>query len=260
MTVLDELVAGALADAKVRESWLPFTELESLLPVTPALDPMPALRAPGISVIAEVKRSSPSKGALAPIEDPAGLAESYETGGASAISVLTEERRFSGSLADLDAVRARVKLPVLRKDFLTTPYQLTEARVHGADLALLIVGALSDPELRSLHDYCLELGLTPLVEVHTIDEAHRAKELGAELIGVNNRDLRTLKVDLAHFAPIRAVLPTETTVVAESGILSPADVRRLADEGADVILVGEALVIAGEPITTLGKFIESGAA
>ena len=260
MTVLDELVAGALADASVRESRLPMSELEALLPSTPTLNPMPAFQAPGISVIAEVKRSSPSKGRLASIDDPAGLAESYQTGGASAISVLTEERRFSGSLADLDAVRARVNIPVLRKDFLTTRYQLLEARVHGADLALLIAGALSDAELRALHNYCEELGLTPLVEVHTIDEAHRVVDLGAVLVGVNNRDLRTLSVDLAHFAPMRAILPEDVTVVAESGILSPKDVRRVADEGADVILVGEALVVSGEPITTLGQFIESGAA
>ncbi len=163
----------------------------------PVLD---AFAAPGLSVIAEVKRSSPSKGALADIPDPAALAAEYAAGGAAAISVLTEQRRFGGSLDDLAAVRAAVDTPVLRKDFIVTDYQLWEARAAGADLALLIVAALDDAELAHLHGSRSTLGLTALVEVHTADEARRALDAGAQLIGVNNRNLQTLEVDIAQFA------------------------------------------------------------
>ena len=208
---------------------------------------MPAFRATGTSVIAEVKRRSPSKGHLAEIADPAELAAAYARGGAHAISVLTEERRFGGSLADLAAVRAAVATPLLRKDFIVSDYQLVEARVTGADLALLIVAALDDDSLRRLHDAARDLGLTVLVEVHDEAEAERAVDLGAELIGVNARNLKTLEVDDQVFGRLAAQLPAEAVLVAESGISGPADVDRYAAQGARVVLVGEALVKDGDP-------------
>ena len=170
---------------------------------------MPAFREAGSSVIAEVKRRSPSKGDLADIPDPAALATEYAAGGAAAISVLTEERRFGGSLDDLRAVRAAVDVPVLRKDFIVTPYQLVEARVAGADLALLIVAALDDDELTGLYNEARELGLTVLVEVHDEAETERAVALGAELIGVNARNLQTLEVDIDTFGRLAPLVPTD---------------------------------------------------
>src|SRR5919112_3656190 len=168
----------------------------------PPRDPMPHFRSAGSSVIAEVKRRSPSKGALADIPDPASLAQAYARGGAAAISVLTEERRFGGSLDDLRAVRAAVEVPVLRKDFVVTPYQVWEARAAGADLVLLIVAALSRPQLAELHDLVVALGMTPLVEVHDRAEAAAAAAVGAQVVGVNARDLRTLEVDPDAFAAV----------------------------------------------------------
>jgi indole-3-glycerol phosphate synthase len=208
---------------------------------------MPAFRGPGSSVIAEVKRRSPSKGDLADIPDPAELARRYAAGGAGAISVLTEERRFGGSLADLRAVRAAVDVPLLRKDFMVEPYQLLEARALGADVALLIVAALDDDTLRRLHDEARELGLTVLVEVHDEAETERAVALGAELVGVNARNLRTLDVDPHAFARLAPLVPDDRVLVAESGITGPDDVATYVGLGARVVLVGEALVRDGDP-------------
>jgi indole-3-glycerol phosphate synthase len=208
---------------------------------------MPHFRGPGISVIAEVKRRSPSKGELAEIAEPAVLAQAYAKGGAAAISVLTEERRFGGSLDDLRAVRAAVDVPVLRKDFIVTSYQLLEARAAGADLALLIVAALDEETLRRLHDEARELGLTVLVEVHDEAETERALALGAELIGINARNLRTLAVDPDTFGRLAPVVPDDRVLVAESGIAGPRDAARFAAQGARVVLVGEALVRDGDP-------------
>ncbi len=248
MSVLDSIIAGVREDLEGRRAQVPLSALERAVPASPApLDPMPALRSDSLSVIAEVKRSSPSKGALAEIPDPASLARQYEAGGAAAISVLTEARRFHGSLSDLDAVRAQVGVPLLRKDFMVDEYQFLEARVHGASLVLLIVAALTDAELRRFLGLAGQLGLTALVEVHTDDEARRAVDLGAGLVGVNNRNLKTLDVDLANFGRLAGLLPDGTTRVAESGILSPDDARRVRDEGADAVLVGEALVRDGNP-------------
>lgn len=248
MTVLDDIVLGVRADLAGRMDRVTQEQLEAAVATaSPALDPLPRLRGDGLAVIAEVKRSSPSKGALAPIEDPAALALQYEAGGAAAISVLTERRRFGGSLEDLTAVRAAVRIPVLRKDFVVEPYQVWEARAAGADLVLLIVAALDDPALASLYALALRLGLTPLVEVHTPDEARRAVDVGAQLIGVNNRDLGDLSVDIARFPGVAGLLPADAVKVAESGIFTPADARRMADAGADAILVGEALVRHGDP-------------
>jgi indole-3-glycerol phosphate synthase len=248
MSVLDDIVAGVRDDLAARQATVSEADLRArLLDAPPARDPMPAFRRPGSSVIAEVKRRSPSKGDLAEIPDPAVLATSYERGGAAAISVLTEGRRFGGSLADLDAVRAAVSTPLLRKDFVVEPYQLLEARAHGADLVLLIVAALPGEELTRLHDHARELGLTALVEVHDEAEAERAAALDAPLVGVNARNLRTLDVEPSTFAKLVGLLPDHVVKVAESGIAGPGDVRRHVAEGADVVLVGEALVRDGDP-------------
>ena len=248
MTVLGQIIAGVREDLEQRIATRPMAELEAAVAQLPAArDPLPALRAAGLAVIAEVKRASPSKGHLAPITDPASLATRYAAGGAAAISVLTERRRFHGSLDDLVAVRQAVDTPLLRKDFVVTDYQLWEGRAAGADLALLIVAALTDAELASLLALASRLGLTCLVETHTASEVRRAVDAGAELIGVNNRNLKTLDVDLARFEELVGLLPSGTVAVAESGILTLADAQRMADAGADAVLVGEALVVDGDP-------------
>ncbi|MFN8189669.1 MAG: indole-3-glycerol phosphate synthase TrpC [Nocardioidaceae bacterium] len=248
MSVLDEIIAGVRVDLAAREAATPEADVRAALAdVDPPRDPMPALRSPASSVIAEVKRRSPSKGALSDIPDPAALAGAYGRGGAAAISVLTEERRFGGSLADLRAVRAAVDTPLLRKDFVVTPYQVLEARAAGADLVLLIVAALDDDLLRSLYALIRELGMRALVEVHDEDETARAVALGAELVGVNARNLKTLAVDPATFGRLAPFVPADRVMVAESGISGPADVARYVDEGARAVLVGEALVKDGDP-------------
>ncbi len=248
MSVLDDIVAGVRVDLDRRRSQTTERELRAALAdVEAPRDPMPHLRAPGSSVIAEVKRRSPSKGDLADIPDPAALAQAYAEGGAAAISVLTEERRFGGSLADLRAVRAAVDVPLLRKDFMVEPYQVLEARAAGADLVLLIVAALDDDQLHRLHDQARELGMAVLVEVHDEPETERAVTLGAELVGVNARNLKTLAVDPATFARLAPLVPDDRVLVAESGITGVDDVRRFVAEGARAVLVGEALVRDGEP-------------
>ena len=248
MSVLDEIVAGVRIDLERRRAVTPVADLRAALAdLDPPRDPMSHFRSPGSSVIAEVKRRSPSKGDLAEIPDPAALARAYAAGGAAAISVLTEERRFGGSLDDLRAVRAAVDTPLLRKDFMVESYQLLEARAAGADLVLLIVAALDDDTLRRLHDEARELGLAVLVEVHDEPETERAVTLGAELVGVNARNLKTLAVDDGTFARLAPLVPDDRVLVAESGISGPADVERYVGEGARVVLVGEALVRDGEP-------------
>src|SRR5215218_7612749 len=247
-SVLDDIVAGVREDLARREAVLPLPELLAHLAEAPApRDPMPHFRARGSSVIAEVKRRSPSKGDLADIRDPAALATAYARGGAAAISVLTEERRFGGSLDDLRAVRAAVDTPILRKDFIVASYQLVEARAAGADLALLIVAALDDETLRRLHDEARALALTVLVEVHDEAETERAVDLGAELVGVNARNLKTLAIHDDTFGTLAPLIPDDRVKVAESGIFGPADVKRFVGEGARAVLVGEALVRDGDP-------------
>ncbi len=259
MSVLDEIVAGVRDDLVRRQAAVSESDLRAALADAPApRDPMPAFRAPGVSVIAEVKRRSPSKGDLAGIPDPAALASAYAAGGAAAISVLTEQRRFGGSLEDLRAVRAAVGTPLLRKDFIVDGYQLLEARAAGADLALLIVAALADDDLRRLHDQARELGLTVLVEVHDEPETERAVGLGAELVGINARNLRTLEVDEATFAKLAPLVPADRVLVAESGISGPADVATYAADGARAVLVGEALVRDGDPEAAVRALVEAG--
>lgn len=261
MTVLEDIVAGVREDLARREARVPLADLkQQARSQRAARNAVDALRRPDrITVIAEVKRSSPSKGALADIADPAGLARDYEAGGASAISVLTEERRFGGSLADLAEVRAAVDLPVLRKDFIVSPYQVWEARAYGADLVLLIVAALDQSVLTSLVERVHSLGMTALVEVHDETEALRALDAGAQVVGVNARNLHTLEVDRGTFATVVNTLPSSVVKVAESGVRGPHDVLEYARAGADAVLVGEALVTRGDPRGAVADLVAAGA-
>jgi len=254
--MLDDLVAGALEDAATRRASVPLSAVEAAATARPsALDVLAALApADRVKIIAEVKRSSPSRGRMADIPDPAALAASYETGGASAISVLTEGRRFGGSLADLEEVRSTVGIPVLRKDFIADPYQVFEARAAGADLVLLIVAALEQQELQQLYSLVGELGMTALVETHSAEEVERALETGASIIGVNARNLSTFGLDRDLFGSLADSIPSGVIRVAESAVKTSADVAHYRSAGADVVLVGEALVTNGDPIATLEEF------
>lgn len=260
MSVLDDIIVGVREDLAARQALTSLAQLKDLAQArSRAKDGYAALRQPGVAVIAEVKRSSPSKGALAAITDPAALAGDYELGGASVISVLTEQRRFGGSLADLDAVRARVDVPVLRKDFILTSYQLWEARAHGADLILLIVAALEQEALISLLERTESLGMTPLVEVHDEVELSRALDAGARLIGVNARNLKTLEVDRSVFGRLSPTIPDGVIKVAESGVRGPHDLLAYAAQGADAVLVGEGVVTGGHPRQAVADLVAAGA-
>ena len=259
MTVLDDIVAGVREDVATREAATPLAEVKAAARAArPARDALAALRAPGVGVIAEVKRRSPSRGALAEIPDPAVLARQYAAGGARVISVLTEQRRFGGSHANLAAVRAAVQVPVLCKDFVVSSYQVHEARAHGADVVLLIVAALEQNALLGLLERVESLGMTALVEVHTEDEADRALAAGASVIGVNARDLRTLEVDLGTFERIAPGLPSGVVKVAESGVRGPHDLISYAGAGADAVLVGEGLVTAGDARQAVADLVTAG--
>jgi indole-3-glycerol phosphate synthase len=260
VSVLDEIIDGVRADLGERQARVTLDELkERAARARDARDGVAALRGEGVKVICEVKRATPSKGALAAIADPAGLAADYEAGGAAAISVLTEQRRFGGSLADLEAVRARVDIPVLRKDFIVTAYQLWEARAYGADLALLIVAALEQPALVSLIERAGSIGLTPIVEVHDEEEVSRAVDAGARVIGVNARNLKTLEVDRDTFARLAPEIPEHIVKVAESGVRGPHDLIAYAHDGADAVLVGESLVTGRDPRTAVADLVAAGA-
>ena len=251
---LARAVADARSDAERRAERLPLDELRAAAAGLPAARGLEAAvrRGPnGPRVIAEVKRRSPSKGDIRIDLDPAALAAAYAAGGASAVSVLTEPRHFAGSPDDLLAVRSAAGLPVLRKDFVTTAYQVWEARAWGADAVLLIVAALDPPALGDLLGETSAAGLDALVEVHTVAEAEVAAAAGASLVGVNARDLTTLEVDPNRFAEVRQRLPAGTVLVAESGISDRAGVQAAAAAGADAVLVGEALVRSDDPTTAL---------
>jgi len=259
VSVLEDIIVGVRADLAEREAALPLEELKKRAAKAPEpRDAMAALKEPGIGVIAEVKRRSPSKGKLADIPDPAALAADYAAAGARAVSVLTERRRFGGSLADLAAVRAAVDVPVLCKDFIVSPYQVHEARLHGADIVLLIVAALEQNALVSLLDRVESLGMTALVEVHNAEECDRALEAGAELIGVNARNLHTLEVDREVFARLAPGLPPNVLKVAESGVRGPGDLMTYAGHGADAVLVGEGLVTSEDPKAALVQLVTAG--
>jgi indole-3-glycerol phosphate synthase len=258
--VLSEIVAGVRLDIEARQALLSLDQVKAAAAAAPpAKDALSILLQPGVGVIAEVKRASPSKGALAAITDPAALAAEYAAGGARAISVLTEERRFGGSLEDLRAVRARVDIPVLRKDFIVGSYQVHEARANGADIVLLIVAALDQNTLEGLRERIESLGMTALVEVHTEDEATRALDAGARVIGVNARNLSTLEVDRSTFERIAPGLPKDIVKIAESGVRGPLDLIEYAAAGADAVLVGEGLVTKSDPRAAVAELVTAGA-
>lgn len=266
MSVLDDIIVGVKEDLQERKSAVSTLQLRDIAASQPG--PLDAYAALGgmdqprsrMQVIAEVKRKSPSKGSLAEITDPATLAGRYEAGGAAVISVLTEQRRFGGSLQDLDGVRATVDIPLLRKDFTVDAYQVLEARAHGADLILLIVAALSDAQLCELMGLSHELGMNVLVEAHTVEEVERAAAAGARIIGVNVRNLKTLEIDRSVFGPLAASVPSGTLVVAESGVRDAADVEHFAAQGANAVLVGEALVRHNNPTESVEAFSRAGEA
>lgn len=262
MTVLEEIIAGVRQKLAEREARVPLEEIKAqALQVPDAKDVISALRdGPGaVSIIAEIKRSSPSKGALDDIPDPVALAQIYEEGGAAMISVLTEEDRFKGSLQDLAEVRRAVDIPILRKDFVVTPYQIHEARAYGADAVLLIVAALDQPALESLIERVKSLGMTPLVETHSRLEVYRAVDAGAELIGVNARNLKDLTVDRRVVEEVLDAVPADAVAVAESGVRSSRDVFEYALAGADSVLVGEALVTSSNPLEQISDMVSAGA-
>ena len=259
MSVLDEILEGVRTDLEARQREIPLDSLKEQAARAPApRNALTALKGPDVAVIAEVKRASPSKGAMAAIADPAALAMDYEAGGARVISVLTEPRRFGGSLEDLDAVREAVRVPLLRKDFVVSSYQLWEARAHGADLVLLIVAALEQNALVSLVERAASIDLVPLVEVHTEEELDRAIEAGAKVLGINARNLATLEVDRTVFARLAPQVPDGVIKIAESGVRGPHDLLAYAAAGADAVLVGESLVTGKDPRTAVADLVTAG--
>jgi indole-3-glycerol phosphate synthase len=259
VSVLDDIIDGVRADLAARQEMAPLERLKEAAAKAPSpRDVMAAFAGTEVAVIAEVKRASPSKGALAAIADPAGLAVDYEAGGARVISVLTEQRRFGGSLEDLAAVREAVQIPVLRKDFVVSSYQLWEARAYGADLVLLIVAALEQNALVSLVERAVSIGLVPLVEVHTEDELTRAMDAGARVLGVNARNLATLEVDRSVFSRIAPLVPDGVIKIAESGVRGPHDLLAYAAAGADAVLVGESLVTGKDPRSAVADLVTAG--
>lgn len=259
MNVLDDIIAGVREDLVLRQEQVPIDEIKAAAKdAPPARDALAVLKDPGVGVIAEVKRASPTNGRFAEIPDPAALAAEYQAGGARCISVLTERRRFDGALADLDAVRAAVDIPILRKDFIVSSYQVHEARAHGADMCLLIVAALEQNALVGLLERIESLGMTALVEVHTEAEADRALAAGAKVIGVNARDLATLTVDRSVFEQIGPGLPSEVVKVAESGVRGPHDLIGYASAGADAVLVGEGLLTHANPRQAVAELVTAG--
>lgn len=255
--MLEGLYRGALEDSLARQERVSLDELYRLADGRPpARDAIAALtpRA-SVHVIAEIKRRSPSKGALSDIPDAAALARQYELGGASAVSVLTEQRGFGGSLEDLSDVSDAIGIPVLRKDFLQTEYQVVEARAHGADWVLLIMAGLEDHAVTSLLDLARSLGMAALVETHSASEVDRALECGAEIIGINARDLSTFELDSSLFGRLAPKIPEGIIRVAESAVGNSQDVARYRDDGAHAVLVGEALVTGGDPAGRIKEFI-----
>ena len=257
MSVLSSIIEGVREDLATRR--LPMGQLQEALETAPAVrDCLLHLLSIEMSVIAEVKRSSPSKGALATITDPASLAAQYEEAGAQIVSVLTEQRRFGGSLADLDAVRKAIELPILRKDFMVDEYQVWEARAHGADLILLIVAGLSDNQLAELNGLAHQLGMSVLVEIHDESELDRALAINPKLLGVNARNLKTLEVSLDVCHTLIPQIPDQILAIAESGISSTDQVEALVLSGARAVLVGEALVTGGTPAKTVAEWTQAG--
>ncbi len=253
-SALNQIIEGVLAD--VNNRLVPISILEKQLDQAPVLrDAYSALSKKGLSLIAEVKRSSPSKGALATISNPVELANSYQAGGAEIISILTEERRFKGSISDLVSVRSAVSIPVLRKDFIVTEFQVYESRIIGSDLLLLIVAGLSKSQLKDYFQLATGLGMQVLVEVHDLSEVELALEIDSKIIGVNCRNLKTLEIDKTAFDLILPRLPENVLKVAESGISTRDEVEKIESLGADAILVGETLVKSGNPVHTIKELL-----
>jgi indole-3-glycerol phosphate synthase len=255
--LLESLYAGSLEDAAKREENLSLKEVEKIALARPsALDALTILKSGStISVIAEIKRASPSKGALASIPDPSALAKTYERSGASAISVLTEERSFLGSLQDFDIVRDAVAVPLLRKDFIASEYQVLEARAHGADIVLLIAAGLKPDTLIRLKDLIESLGMAAFIETHNLAEVEFAAAIGADLVGINARDLTTFETDRNLFEQLVGRLPRDAVKVAESAVRGVQDVSDYAQAGADCVLVGEALVV-GDAVSLIQSFTQ----
>jgi indole-3-glycerol phosphate synthase len=258
-TILDKIVDHKRLELVERRQARPIDALEAeARAASPARDAVAALQTRGVSLIAEIKRASPSKGLLHPDLDPTDLAHTYEDNGAAAISVLTDQRFFQGSLDDLRLVREAVNVPVLRKDFVFDPYQVYEARAAGADLVLLIVAILSDQELAALYRLVRDLHMSALIEVHDEGELARALAVGPCIVGINNRDLHTFTVDLGTTARLRPQVPDDVVLVSESGVHTPKDVERLAALGADAMLVGESLVKAQDVGAQVRELVNAG--
>ena len=254
MSVLDSIIEGVREDLAARR--LPLSKLHEQLSAAPTvIDAHPRLIAEGMNIIAEVKRSSPSKGSLAAIGDPKALAAQYEQAGAAVVSVLTERRRFGGSLEDLVAVRSEISIPILRKDFMVDEYQFLEARAAGADVVLLIVAALSKNQLKDYYDLATELGMAVLVETHTRQEIEDAMAIEPRIIGVNARNLKTLEIDLSTFGELIPEIPSSVIRIAESGISARSEVEIAAQAGANAILVGETLVKSGDPRSAINHLL-----
>ena len=247
--ILDEILANKRQEVAARRHAIDVSGLP------PPSSFAAALRQPGVSVIAEFKRRSPSGGLIRPDATPSDVGRLYAENGAAAMSVLTDERYFGGADSDLGQARGASGLPVLRKDFVVDPFQIYEARAIGADAVLLIVRALQDASLRSLLQLARELGLAALVEAHSEDEVRRAVDAGADIVGVNNRDLDTLVTDIALAPRLRPLVPPSCVFVAESGISTPDHMRMLADAGVDAVLIGESLLRAEDPGARLAELV-----
>ena len=252
--ILTSIIEGVIEDVEKRK--VPISQLKEQLANAPKLrNAYAALNKDGMRLIAEIKRSSPSKGDLSAIENPVSLANDYQSGGADLISVLTEERRFKGNIADLIAVRTAVDVPVLRKDFIVTEFQVYESRVLGADLMLLIIAGLSKSQLVDFYQLATELGIDVLVEVHDLAEAEIAVDIGSKIIGVNCRNLKTLEVNDKNFELILPQLPASILKVAESGISTREQVLSVQELGAKAVLIGETLVKTGNPVHTIKELL-----
>jgi indole-3-glycerol phosphate synthase len=267
--ILDEILAYHRERLPKVMREIPLEDLRAFASVTPPpLNFFEALNSPGVSLIAECKKASPSKGLLVPNYDPLGLAQIYTRAGASAISVLTDKRHFQGSLEDLRGIKEEMleeretgfnrKIPLLRKDFIFHPYQIYESRVAGADALLLIVRVLSDSELRDLLSLTHKLGMQALVEVHTVDEMVRALAVNPKIIGVNNRNLQTFEVDFENTARLRDMVPEDILLVGESGIKKVDDVAKMAEIGVDAVLVGESLVRSSDVFQATKSLVIAG--
>ena len=257
--LLQTLVAGAREQARRRASLTTVASLRRAIAERPEpRDVLAALKGPGVAIIAEVKRASPSRGRLAEIADPVELALAYEAGGASMVSVLTEEDAFLGDISDLASVATAVQIPVLRKDFISDSYQVLEARAIGADAILLMASVLDDADLERLFGEALELGMTPLVEVISEHEVERAMRLGPALIGVNSRDLSTMEISSERFARLVRVIPEGPVKVAESGVDRPAQIHEFGALGADAVLVGSSLVTSSDPLSSVRLLARAG--